>query len=90
MKPKVYMLAFDPYKTNAGVMHSAIITVPNISDWWHYLGSAYLFTSTASADDIQNHINQIVKGQFLLAEIIPSNTGGWLPQLAWNWINSKR
>ena len=89
MKPKIYMLAFDPYKTNSTTMHSAVISIPDVGEWWHYLGSAYLVTSNLSALEIQNHINARVTGQFILAEIIPSNTGGWLPKLAWDWINSK-
>ena len=90
MKPKLYILSFDPYLTDATKLHGIIITLPGTVDWWHYIGSAYLISSTSSAYTLQNHINTRWAGRFLLAQVEPSDTGGWLPQEAWDWINSKR
>jgi hypothetical protein len=85
---KLYILSFDPYKSNATFLHSVITNMPLMKAWWHYIGSAYLITSTSSAAEIQNHINTRWTGNYLLIEVDPKNSGGWLPKAAWDWINS--
>jgi hypothetical protein len=90
MERKIYLLVFDPYKTNADSLHTIITTMPYTREWWHYIGSAYLIVSTAAAVDIQNYINSRWNGFFLTMEVNKRNAGGWLPIEAWNWINSRR
>lgn len=90
MKPKLYLLVFDPYKTNAAALHNIVTTMPLKTDWWHYIGSAYVLASYSTAKEMQDYINVRWKGFFLLSEINAHNSGGWLPQEAWNWINTRR
>lgn len=86
---KLYILSFDPHLTNAQLLHNLITTMPSTIDWWHYLGSTYLIVSDLSAVDIQGHINTKWVGNFLVVEVNNKNSGGWLPKVAWDWINSK-
>jgi hypothetical protein len=90
VKPPIYLLVFDPYKTDAAKMHSLITDMPYALEWWHYIGSAYIFTSRSDADVIQRHIHERWEGYFYVSEITASNSGGWLPEEAWNWINERR
>lgn len=90
MKPKIYMLSFDPHKYDADKLHSVIATMPHMHSWWHYLASTYLITSTAEVITLQNYINMNWEGRFLITQMDPYNTGGWLPNDAWAWINEKR
>lgn len=89
MKPKIYSLSFDPHVSNAENLHAIVTAMPHTIEWWHYLGSTYLITSHASALELQNYVNQKWVGRFLVSEIQPKNTGGWLPKEAWDWINSR-
>lgn len=90
MERKIYLLVFDPYKTDAVALHNIITTMAYASEWWHYIGSAYLITSSSTATEIQNYINMSWSGFFLITEINGRNSGGWLPQEAWDWINSRK
>lgn len=90
MKPKIYMLSFDPYKTDAQALHTLVSSMPLMVEWWHYLGSTYLLTSHSTALQLQNYINSHWSGQYLLSEINAHNSGGWLPNTAWTWINARR
>lgn len=84
---KIYLLAFDPYKTNAVGLHEIIKNSPYLSNWWHYIGSAYLLKSNHTLYTIQNDIIRKWPNQhFFLIEVNTYNFGGWLPQAAWDWI----
>ena len=60
--------------------------------WWHYLRNTWLVHTDKTPQELYElllqHIDQEKGGHFLVAEIT-SNNQGWLPQKAWNWINSK-
>lgn len=90
MKPTMYIVAFDPYKSDAGAMHKLITTMPHTVDWSHYIGSAYLFRSNSNAATLENYINNHWVGNFIISPIDPENTGGWLPKDAWDWVNSRK
>jgi hypothetical protein len=90
MKPKLFLLAFDPQRSDATTLHNVITSLPFAHQWWHYLGSAYILATVASALDIQSAINTQWKGFFIVAQIDAYNSGGWLPAEAWDWINQRR
>lgn len=84
---KVYLLAFDPYKTNATELHNIIKNNLYVSNWWHYLGSAYLLQSSYTLETIRADIIKKWPNQnFLLIEVKLNNSDGWLPKDAWDWI----
>ena len=90
MKPKLYLFVFDPAKSNPYTIHPIITGMPLKSDWWHYIGPAYILASTSSAIEISNYLNARSIGSFMLTEINAHNSGGWLPKAAWDWINARR
>ena len=85
---KIYLLAFDPHKTDASGLHNIISKNPYITTWWHYIGSVYLIKSSYTLATIHSEIVQKWPNQhFLFIEVNASNANGWLPQEAWDWIN---
>lgn len=88
---KIYILSFDPYKTNAGWLHEVIKSSPYITNWWHYLGSTYVIKSSYTLATVQNDIIARWPNQhFLLMEVNAQNYAGWLPKVAWDWIDQNR
>lgn len=88
---KIYLLTFDPYKTNSVALHNIIKSNSYISNWWHYISSAYLIKSSYTLVTLQNDIiRQWPNQNFLLIEINTQNFGGWLPKAAWDWIRQQR
>lgn len=86
---KIYLFVFDPYKTDTSLVHNIIKNNSYITNWWHYLASAYLLKSRYTLATIQDDIIRKWPNQhFLLIEVNTNNFGGWLPQAAWDWINN--
>jgi hypothetical protein len=86
---RVYLLSFDPYKTDAKMLHQVITSSLQVKDWWHYIGSCYLIVSTAQLSTLHAEImRRWPKQRFLLMEVSlrPDNNNGLLPQDAWTWI----
>jgi len=81
------MLIFDPTKTNPTNMHNVIQNNLLVSNWWHYLPSAYILLSQHSITAIQNDLLVKLPNQrFMLTKIDPKVVGGWLPEEAWKWV----
>lgn len=88
---KNYIITFDPHKSDPELFHSAITTIPGVTEWWHYLGSTYIVKTTATPEMIEAHVRNRTNDaiRFLASEIATSLKGGLLPAEAWVWINSK-
>jgi len=84
----IYLVSFDPHKVDANGLHETIKNSELITDWWHYLGSTYLVSSTApTAKKLQLDIQKKWSAQrFLVVEVNLPNSEGWLPEKAWEWI----
>ena len=58
--------------------------------WWHFLGSTWLVDTSLSAEGIWARLAPHVdKNDFMLVAGITRDYYGWLPQEAWDWINSR-
>ena len=87
----LYILTFDPHKTDAPSLHKAISNNTLITSWWHYLGSTYIIKSDSSVGTITDDILKNWPNQrFFMAKIdtTPGNRNGWLPKEAWEWIRN--
>ncbi len=88
---KFYLLSFDPHLSHASAMHDSITGCPYINDWWHYLSSTYIISSTYTLGTITNYLgNKLSNPIFLLIEVDLNNANGYLGQPAWNWINQHK
>ena len=87
-----YQITYDHtqyYQPDA--IHSVMTTIPGATEWWHFLPNVYLVeTTTATEQDIANHVGAIFTGlRFFIAKIDINATNGVLPKSAWDWINRK-
>jgi hypothetical protein len=63
----------------------------NIGPWWHYIDSTWIVKSNLTAQQIYSRIAPgfLSTSDFILIiEIKSESKFGWLPQEAWNWIDS--
>ncbi|OGD94743.1 hypothetical protein A2697_04425 [Candidatus Curtissbacteria bacterium RIFCSPHIGHO2_01_FULL_41_44] len=68
-------------------LHENIKSDRHISNWWHYLNSAYILISSYDANQLADSIRSYYPYQLLVIKITKSNYQGWLPQDAWDWIS---
>ena len=75
---------------NAKSIHDHIVKLPGLTDWWHYLPSAYIVSTTKSAKSIADFIIGSFPGlPFFIGKIDLSETNGILSKSAWDWITDK-
>jgi hypothetical protein len=89
---KLYIIT---YKTNSAfnavAFHNYIEDLYKkkwITDWWHYIDSAYIVASNQTAEALYNAAAPGMKGiqYVLIIEVDPKNEQGWLPPKAWEWL----
>jgi hypothetical protein len=85
---KVYLLVFDRESNfNYQQLHDFIKNSTFITDWWHYIKSGYLLVSPLSATALADQIRKaFVNHRFLLTKVVLSDSNGWLPKEAWEWV----
>ena len=85
----IYAINYDLKKPgqNYEALYQAI---KGCGDWWHHLGSTWLVDTSLDANGIYNHLAPHVdKNDFILVIGVTRNYQGWLPEQAWEWINSR-
>ena len=88
---RAYILSFDPHKTDSLALHKAIKAIPQIINWWHYLGSTYIIISEAPLTEIHHEImSRWPRQRYFLVKISLNESNGWLPEDAWVWIRKYR
>lgn len=64
--------------------------IKSCGTWWHFLGSTWLvdtsLTSKGVWDRIAPHVD---KNDLFLVIGVTRDYQGWLPQEAWDWLNSR-
>lgn len=84
-----YLFVFDrDFLTDYNNLHNKIKSDIYISNWWHYLNSAYILISPYDASQLTNSIRSYFPNRFLLIKITKNNYNGWLPKDAWDWIQT--
>jgi hypothetical protein len=85
----IYAINYDLKRPgqNYNRLHDAI---KSCGDWWHYLGSTWLVDSTMNAQGIWDRLADHVDANDCFLVIgVTRDFQGWLPQDAWDWINSR-
>lgn len=84
---KMYVLSFDPHKSDANRLHELVKENRSIKDWSHYLASSYVLISDVSEDSLTDYFVRNWHGnKFMIVEVVPRNRNGWLPNKAWEWF----
>ncbi|WMS43141.1 hypothetical protein RDV64_01680 [Acuticoccus sp. MNP-M23] len=85
----IYAINYDLKRPgqNYEALHEAI---KGCGAWWHFLDSTWLVDTNLSAkgvwDSIATHVD---KNDFVLVIGVTRDYQGWLPQEAWEWLNSR-
>jgi len=89
MPDRTYLVAFDPASPSfdAEEIRTFIRDGGAFSGWWNHIPFVYLVRSDLNADGVSEMIMPHAKGaRFLVMEVIPSNSDGWLKRKSWSWI----
>jgi len=88
---KVYLVTYNTDANfNRTIFHNHVSSLSQygyVTDWWHYIDTAYLVVSSLNVSQLYNAIYPGVPQRYLLiVEIDPNNAQGWLPKDAWAWL----
>ena len=86
-----YLITYE--LKNPGRDYSGLYnTIKSLGLWWHYLASTWIIKSstTLSAREISDRlVPHIDSNDYLLViKIDTTDSQGWLPQDAWDWLNA--
>lgn len=77
--------AFDPVALKAYLR-----TSKEFQHWWNHLPYVYLLTTDLDAEVISGRLRQHSNGaRFLVMEVDPQSSEGWLPKQSWQWIRKR-
>lgn len=85
----IYSINYDLNRPgqNYSELHDAI---KGCGSWWHYLDSNWLVDTSLNAKEIWEKLSSHAdKNDNVLIVGISRDYSGWLPQEAWDWINSR-
>jgi hypothetical protein len=85
-----YLITYDLNNKAIRSYESLFLAIKSVGPWWHYLESTWIvktnLTSAQIWDYLASHITST--DRMLIVKIDNSDKWGWLPQDAWNWLNS--
>jgi hypothetical protein len=85
----IYAINYDLHAPNRD--YSGLYkAIKDLGTWWHHLESTWLVDTKLNATEIwaklQSHVD---KNDSMLIIRVAGDKNGWLPQEAWDWINSR-
>ncbi len=92
MDEKTFLISFDlaDDRLDTAAIKGFIKNNPDFTAWWNHLPLIYLVQSRLSADDISEQVERHTRGaRFLVMEVNPANSNGWLPERSWTWIKRR-
>lgn len=84
-----YLITYD-LKNKSRNYDDLYIAIKSLGAWWHYLDSTWIVKTNLSSQQIWNTLGSriLTTDHLLIIKIDTSDEWGWLPQDAWNWLNS--
>lgn len=67
-------------------------SIKKLGTWWHYIDSAWIIKNTTLTpvqiiENLKPNFDKVLDS-VLIIKIDTSSKSGWLPQAAWDWLNS--
>jgi hypothetical protein len=63
----------------------------NCAEWWHFLDSTFIASTPKSADEFARALFPYMETtDSLFVCRLQRDYQGWLPQAAWDWLNTKQ
>lgn len=95
MNYKAYIINFDKGtaydKFDYNKFHNDLITTKGIINWWHHINSSYIIITEWNiyANQVTKLVQDLMPNKtFFVCELNLKNHNGWLPENAWEWINT--
>lgn len=84
-----YLITYD-LKNKIRNYDSLYLAIRSLGPWWHYLDSTWIIKTNMNSTQIWNYLASHITtmDRLLIIKIDSSDKWGWLPQDAWNWLNS--
>ena len=85
-----YLITYDLKNKNIVNYENLYVAIKEIGSWWHYLDSTWIVKTNLNSQQIWNILGQhlCTNDNILVVKIDNFDKWGWLPQDAWNWLNS--
>jgi len=84
-----YLITYD-LKNKSRNYDSLYLAIKSLGPWWHYLESTWIVKTNLNSSQIWNNLGAHITTMdyLLITKIDSADKWGWLPQDAWNWLNS--
>ena len=85
-----YLITYDLKNKSITNYQSLFVAIKSVGPWWHYLDSTWIVKTNLNSQQIWNILGQhlLRNDHILVVKIDNSDKWGWLPQDAWNWLNT--
>ncbi len=84
-----YLITYD-LKNRSRNYGGLFLAIKGLGVWWHYLDSTWIIKTNLTSSQIWPYLAQHITttDHLLIIKIDTNDKYGWLPQDAWNWLNS--
>lgn len=88
-----YLIAYELRNSDRNSYTGLYEAIKGISGlWWHFLDSVWIvkgttLTANEISERLRPHLNEATGDHILVIKIDASDKQGWLPKIAWNWLN---
>ena len=85
-----YLITYDLNNKSIKNYESLFVALKSIGPWWHYLESTWIIKTNLTSAQLWNHLagHVTTTDRMLIVKIDNFDKWGWLPQDAWNWLNT--
>ena len=85
-----YLITYDLKNKSIKEYQSLFIAIKSLGSWWHYLDSTWIVKTNLNSQQIWNLLGpHLLRNDYIIVvKIDTSDKWGWLPQKAWDWLNS--
>ncbi len=92
MDKKTFLLVFDGlnHENDYDRIKNFIKNGSIFRSWWNYIPFVFLVTTDMTPRDLARSLKEVTgDAGFLVIEVDPAQSDGFLPQRAWEWIKRR-
>ncbi len=92
MSEPLYLLAVDANSSFADLetIRDYVTTSKDFSSWWNHVAVVFILETKLDTETIGERLHKLApQAKFLLAEVDPAKSQGWLPEVSWKWIERR-
>ena len=92
MDERTFLVALDAAdpRVDSMAIRERIRSEPKFTAWWNHIPYVFLITTPLTEAQVSKRLKPLTQGaRFLVVEINPEHSEGWLPERAWRWIRRR-